>query len=224
MITITTSEIDYFKREPYKKERLAFTKHGNKLKLIKLKKGQRYPTSLVYEHSYGMGIVRLADPRKYHITDFAAKVTFGQEGCTNRCDFCNSWESCEDFFYAVASIQREESGLPYIIYFCSSGKYREVIPNPPHARVDVGYLRLLIPVILSPTDPYIPKHIWDRVLHKKPIKCFSAVKKFLVDNYNKIINSWNQGCLESFCFGDGDNGVKEYCKKHKQEFLQWKED
>ena len=230
MITITTSEIDYFKREPYKKERLAFTKHGNKLKLIKLKKGQRYPPLLVYEfpdYKTKVGIVRLADPRKYHITDFAAKVGYGHEGCTNRCSICKSWETCEDFFCNTRSLLSEESGLPYDICFDIVGKDHGNL-FPPSVRVWVGYLRLVIPVILSPTNPYIPKHVWIRVLRRKPIKRFSAVKKLLVDNYDKIMSNWNQGEEDDVWWYDDEycdeNFLHDYCEKHKQEFLQWKED
>ena len=234
MITITTSEIDYFKREPYKKERLAFTKHGNKLKLIKLKKGQRYPPLLVYEppdYKIKIGIVRLADPRKHHITDFAAQVGYGHEGCTNRCSICKSWETCRDFFYSTKLLPSTESELPYDIYFDIVGKDHGDHGTifPPSVRVWVDYLRLVIPVILSPTNPYIPEHIWVRVLHRKPIKRFSAVKKFLADNYNTLMSNWNQGEEDytDVWFEDGDYAkfcLRDYCEKHKQEFLQWKED
>ncbi len=214
MITISETNVDGKTR--YKKERLAFTKHGNKLKLIRPKKGQRYPPSLVYEHPYGIGIISLRDQKYYRSHKFKTPGHFDGKGCLiYDCDDCWYWDACEDFFYAMERFDEELSGLPYpglpyIIDMNSFGKDRHTRPNPPNLRVIVG--NLSIPVIISPTNPYIPKNILVTILHGKLFPHFNVIRKIIIDNYDDLMAHWNNPLHYNIL-----RPLAKYCQKHKQE-------
>ena len=89
----------------------------------------------------------------------------------------------EELLYEMASVSKEDTGLPYKLWLDSAGTNRNTKHNEIRIKVEVDGDR--IPVIVDKENPYISKSVG------KTIPNFKEIQEYIVKYYDVFVKHWN---------------------------------